>query len=189
MLEYLEHPTVLRYNVSIVNSISSENQVGADNQQEKQIGWIVGFVDGEGTFSVSIIKNSTTTFGWQIFPEFVITQGAKSLFALEEIQRFFECGKIYANRRYDNHKEHLYRYCVRSLKDIQDKIIPFFEQNQLKTAKKNDFSTFAKIINLMAQKKHFSTEGIKEIAKLIETMNRQKPSRYLLSSETTRQAS
>jgi hypothetical protein len=38
----------------------------------------VGFVDGEGTFSVSINKNSTTVSGWQIFPEYVITQGAKA---------------------------------------------------------------------------------------------------------------
>jgi len=59
----------------------------ADNQQErlKTAYWIVGFTDGGGTFSVSKIKNSTTKSGYQIFPEFVITQGAKSLKALEKI--------------------------------------------------------------------------------------------------------
>ena len=41
--------------------------------------WIVGFVDGEGCFSISFIKNKTMRFGYQIFTEFVITQGEKSL--------------------------------------------------------------------------------------------------------------
>jgi hypothetical protein len=32
-------------------------------------GWISGFTDGEGCFTISVIKNSTTRFGKQIFPE------------------------------------------------------------------------------------------------------------------------
>jgi hypothetical protein len=31
----------------------SNNATSADNQQERLAYWIVGFVDGEGTFSVS----------------------------------------------------------------------------------------------------------------------------------------
>ena len=53
----------------------SDNMLGADNQQERlrTVGWIVGFVDGEGCFSVTIQKATTST-GWQVFPEFVVTQ-------------------------------------------------------------------------------------------------------------------
>src|SRR3989344_1261630 len=110
--------------------ISSKKVFGADNQQERlRIAcWITGFTDGEGCFSVALIKNATTKFGKQIFPEFVITQGAKSLKALEKIEKFFGCGKVYINKRYDNHNEHLYRYCVRSINDLSQKIIPFFEE-------------------------------------------------------------
>jgi hypothetical protein len=166
----------------------SKNHVSADNQQEKLIYWIVGFVDGEGTFSVSFNKNNTTSSGWQIFPEFVITQGAKSLTALEEIQKFFECGKLYVNRRKDNHKENLYRYCVRSFKDLEEKIMPFFQKHPLRTAKKEDFNKFVQILSLMNKGLHLTSKGASEIARIIETMNRKKQSRYLLSSETTRQA-
>ena len=166
----------------------SKNHVSADNQQEKLIYWIVGFVDGEGTFSVSFNKNNTTTSGWQIFPEFVITQGAKSLAALEEIQKFFGCGKLYENRRKDNHKENLYRFCVRSFKDLEEKIVPFFQKHSLRTAKKGDFKKFVQILSLMKKGIHLTPKGASEIAKIIETMNRKKQSRYLLSSETTRQA-
>lgn len=134
----------------------SKNTTRTDNQQErlKLASWIVGFTDGEGTFSVSRIKNPTTKNGYQIFPEFVITQGAKSLLCLEQIQKFFECGKIYINKRYDNHHEHLYRYCVRSRKDLIAKIIPFFKQNHLRTAKKKDFQRFCIIIDKMKKGDH-----------------------------------
>ena len=138
----------------------SNNANGADNQQErlKIAYWIVGFTDGEGTFSVSKIKNSTTKSGYQIFPEFVITQGAKSLKALEKIQMFFQCGKVYINKRYDNHREHLYRYCVRSRKDLNEKIIPFFSQFQLQTAKINDFKRFCKVIDQMNKGEHLKAD-------------------------------
>ncbi len=75
--------------------ISSDNQFRADNQQGRLDPlWIVGFVDGEGCFSISIFKNSTTKLGVQVFPEFVVTQGAKSLNVLEDLQKYFKCGKV-----------------------------------------------------------------------------------------------
>lgn len=167
----------------------SKNVFSADNQQErlKIIGWIIGFVDGEGCFSVSIIKNSTTKLGWQVFPEFVITQEKKSLYVLEEINKFFGCGRVFVNRNdnpTDNHREPMYRYCVRSVKDLRNIIIPFFKENELKTAKRDDFVKFIKIIDMMDEKYHLKKEGIKRIARIIETMNRKKPARFLESSET-----
>ncbi len=157
----------------------------ANNQQERSDieSWIVGFTDGEGCFSVSIIKNHTSKAGWQVFPEFVITQGKKSISALKIFQKYFQCGKIYENKRYDNHNEHLYRYCVRSIRDLQNVIIPFFKKHKLRTAKSNDFESFANILALMEQRKHLEEKGLKKIAKIIETMNRKKKSQFLESSE------
>jgi hypothetical protein len=159
-----------------------------DNQQErlKMIGWIIGYTDGEGCFSVSLFRNKTTKFGWQVFPEFVVTQGEKSKKSLEILLKFFKCGKIFVNKRYDNHNENLYRYCVRSKKDLTEIIIPFFRKNRLKTAKKEDFEIFAKVLVMMNENKHSKLVGIKKIAKMIEKMNRKKSSKFLESSETTR---
>jgi hypothetical protein len=113
-----------------------DNETSAENQQERltQAGWIVGFVDGEGYFGVSINRNSKTKFGYQILPEFVVTQGAKSLSSLEFIREYFDCGRIFINNRHDNHREPLYRYCIRNLKDLSQTIIPFFKKYPLKTA-------------------------------------------------------
>jgi hypothetical protein len=153
----------------------SDNQFRADNQQGRlDPSWIVGFVDGEGCFSISIFKNVTSKSGFQVFPEFVVTQGAKSLDVLEKIQSFFNCGKIYENRRTDNHRESLYRYCVRSLSDIQDKIIPFFEQNELLTAKHQDFLKFCQVVKAMKDRSHLTPDGLIAIRNLAATMNRHK---------------
>jgi len=156
--------------------IPSKKAIGADNQQErlKIAYWIVGFTDGEGCFSVSVIKNKTTKFGKQIFPEFVVTQGAKSLKALKKIKEFFDCGNIFINKRYDNHKENLYRYVVRSLNELNTKIIPFFKKYPLQTYKQKDFLIFEKVVKLMITKKHLVNKNRKKILSLISKMNRRK---------------
>lgn len=155
--------------------ISSNNQSCADNQQGRLDPWyIVGFTDGEGCFSISIFKNSTTKLGYQVFPEFVITQNAKSVTILEDIRLFFKCGNIYLNKRKDNHRENLYRYCVRSLFDIQDKIIPFFKQYNLKTNKKIDFEIFCSVIDSIAKKEHLTLDGLNKLRSKLATMNQHK---------------
>jgi len=91
---------------------------------------------------------------------------------LELIKDFFQCGKIYVNRRYDNHREHVYRYCVRSLKDIREIIIPFFVQYKLKTNKVNDFMVFCKAVAIMTSREHLTKKGFQEIITLKSQLNR-----------------
>ena len=157
-------------------NIPSKKVIGADNQQErlKIAYWITGFTDGEGCFSIALINNKTTKFGKQIFPEFVITQGEKSLKTLKEIQKFFGCGNIFVNKRYDNHNENLYRYCVRSITELNTKIIPFFKQYPLHTYKQNDFLIFEKIIKAMIHKDHLDKNKRSKVLDLIGKMNRKK---------------
>lgn len=156
-----------------MNLMLTDNVIGAENQQErlKTTGWVVGFIDGEGCFSVSLHKNPTTKLGWQIMPEFVATQGEKSLASLKKLQSFFSCGRIFVNHRYDNHRENLYRFCVRSFRELDERIIPFFRENELQTAKSRDFDIFAQVIGLMKEKEHLTEKGIKKIIALATKMN------------------
>ena len=156
----------------------SDKASGADNQQErlKFIGWIIGFVDGEGCFTVSFFKHpkSRLRLKWEVFPEFVITQGIKSEVALKRIKDFFDCGAIYLNKRYDNHHEHLLKYVVRNRADLLTKVIPFFEKNPLQSAKKKDFCIFARIIRMMKKKKHLEEKGLEKIQLMVRRMNTRK---------------
>lgn len=159
-----------------MRKVPSNNASGADNQQER-LGmsfWIAGFVDGEGCFTISVIKNKTTRFGRQIFPEFVITQGLKSLKALEQIKEFFGCGSIIRNKRHDNHNEDLYRYCVRSVQELHHTIIPFFRSFPLRTAKQKDFKLFSQVVQMMYKKEHLKKSGWNKILRIASQTNRKK---------------
>ena len=156
--------------------MESNNLTSGENQQERlNPYWLVGFTDGEGCFSVSIFKNKTLKSGYQVFPEFVLTQGAKSLKTLEKVQNFFECGRIYENKRYDNHRESLYRYCVRNKADLIQKICPFFDKFKLQTAKYNDYLLFKQALELIKNGEHLTDDGFKRVQDISSKMNRQKP--------------
>lgn len=153
----------------------SKNLISGENQQERlDKMWLVGFTDGEGCFSISIFKNKSLKFGYQIFPEFVLTQGAKSLDTLEKVQDFFGCGKIYKNKRHDNHRENLYRYCVRNKTDLIEKICPFFDNNPLLTAKKYDFELFKQGLSIIKNGQHLTKLGFSEIQTIASKMNHRK---------------
>ncbi len=64
--------------------MTSEKPPGADNQQERSgiAQWAVGFVDGEGCFAISVVRNSVCALGWQVQHEFAVTQAASSRPAL-----------------------------------------------------------------------------------------------------------
>ena len=111
----------------------SKKVFSADNQQERIeiCGWVVGFVDGEGSFLVNIFKSSRAKMGWQVFPEFNITQTKKGIDLLYRLKNFFGCGHIYAHRarnRKKNKWDPLYKYCVRARAELKEKIIPFFKK-------------------------------------------------------------
>ena len=169
--------------------MSSENPSGAVNQQER-LGfeqWVVGFVDGEGCFSISVVKNSGCRLGWQVQHEFSVTQAEPSRPALEELIEFFGCGSIIENNRSDNHHYRLMRYAVKRRSDLVDLIIPFFEEHPLRTAKQHDFESFCAVISMMKRDLHLTREGLEQIARITETMHRKQRSRYLESSEAIRQ--
>ena len=169
--------------------MDSENLSGAVNQQERPgfEQWVVGFVDGEGCFSISVVKNTGCRLGWQVQHEFSVTQAEPSRVALEELIEFFGCGTIIENNRRDNHRYRLMRYAVKRRSDLIGSIIPFFEEHSLRTAKQQDFQSFCAVISMMKQDLHLTREGLRRIAEITETMNRRQRSRYLESSEAIRQ--
>ena len=155
---------------------------GPDNQQERliAIGWVLGLVDGEGCFSIGLVRQPDRRnrkgyrTGFQVSHEFVVTQGAKSVASLLALREFFGVGNLLPNRRYDNHRENLLRYGVRRREDLLTVVIPFFRKYRLRTAKQADFEKFAKCVELIAEGRHLTASGLIDIVSVIQTMNRQK---------------
>jgi LAGLIDADG endonuclease len=161
---------------------------GAENQQERliQLGWVIGFVDGEGCFSIGFVRQPSRagrrgyTAGYQVSHRFVVTQGFGSRTALEALKRFFGVGRVYAAKRHDNHREHLGQFVVNRREDLLETIIPFFSSYSLRTAKQRDFEKFARCMGIVASGRHLQATGLIEIAEIVETMNRKTPRQELI---------
>jgi LAGLIDADG endonuclease len=168
--------------------MDSDNPGSADNQQERLIrtGWVIGFVDGEGCFSIGFVRQAGGRrrrgyrTGYQVFHRFVVTQGVKSRACLEDLRDFFGVGRLYENRRHDNHKEHLAQYIVGRRDELLETVIPFFRRHPLRTAKQSDFEKFALCMAHVAAGSHLTYDGLVAIAEVAQTMNHQKPRRELI---------
>ncbi len=172
----------------------------ADNQQERieMCGWITGFVDGEGSFLVNLFKSPRAKIGWQVFPEFNVSQTLKGKDLLYKLKNFFGCGHIYIHRmrmKKEKKWDTLYKYCVRAKEELETKIVPFFKKHPPKSiVKKNDFEQFIKVLEIIKRKEHLTIKGMRKIAKIIvKNMNHRKPLKelsvfkFLSSPETIRQ--
>ena len=118
----------------------------ADDQQERLDGYIAGYVDGEGSFSVTVNRNPTSRFKLQLVPEFHVSQNGDRREVLDEIRRRLDCGYVKRNGRNDR----VMVFVVRRRLDLLTKVIPFFERNPLISSKQHDFETFAKVVRAMA---------------------------------------
>jgi hypothetical protein len=132
--------------------------------------WVVGFVDGEGCFHVSLQKHPEMTVGYQVLPEFIIVQHERDKQLLYALKRFFKSGVVRQN--------HGDRWALRIRKfDDLRRICTFFQKHPLRTKKNIDFHKFRKIIQIIETQKHLSKEGLLEIIDIALSMNtQQRPS-------------
>ena len=172
--------------ISQIETISRKDQ--DDIRVSERIGWYFsGFVDGEGSFNVSLRKKPDYKVGWQPVLSFNVSQREQEVLALMKFH--FNCGII--KRRRDG----LYSYDVTNPKAIQDVIIPFFEKYKFfSPSKENNFLIFKKIARLMFAKRHLKPKGFRKLLQLREKLNEGKgrTRKYTLenvleSSETIRQ--
>ena len=141
---------------------------GADNQQERLDGYIAGYVDGEGCFAIAVNRNPTCRSGYQLVPEFHVSQNgdrAQVLYLIRE--RFGGCGYIKPNGR----KDRALVYVVRRRDDLLRHVIPFFERSPLLSSKQEDFEKFAAIVRLMAAGRHRTPSGFAHLLDRALSMN------------------
>jgi len=134
------------------------------NPVELAADWVVGFVDGEGCFLVSVNRHPEMTVGYQVLPEIVIVQHERDVQVLHALKRFFGFGVVRPN--------HGDRHCLRIRKlDGIRQACAFFIKHPLKTRKRIDFQKFHRIVQLMGQNQHLQREGLLEIVNLALSMN------------------
>ena len=148
---------------------SSDNASGAVNQQERLDAYVAGFVDGEGCFHVAIQRNPSTKLGWQLVPEFRVSQDGDRLEVLHLVAHRLGCGSLRENHR--GSKDHTLVLVVRRREDLLKKVIPFFEHNPLVSAKQQEFVRFAHIVRALDRGEHLTADGFDRIAEEALSMN------------------
>ena len=127
--------------------------------------FLAGFVEGEGSFNVSLRKKPDYKVGWQVVMSFNVSQKDPTI--LRILKDTLSCGIIKV-RKLDN----LHSYDVTNPKDLIEKVIPYFKRYPvLSDSKIKNFAIFCKIANLMEKGRHRDINGLKKILKLRELIN------------------
>ena len=129
--------------------------------------FVTGFVDGEGCFSIKFIRNKKMKLGWSIYLSFEIHLHRKDRELLENIrENLGRVGTIYDG----SNKSYL--YCVASLPEITNTIIPFFDKYPLLSRKYIDFELFKQAASIMTKKEHLEEKGFYKILSIKASMRK-----------------
>ncbi len=152
--------------------VDSKNVSSADNQQERLVWvahcvascwYVVGIADGEGSFNISVKRDSSDSLGWKVSASFNVSQRDRTL--LHNLQTFFNAGTIRFR------KDGVGYFEVSALHDLQAVIIPFFKTYRLQTKKAEDFDRFCDLVEYISAKKHRSRPGLLHLLDLRDPMN------------------
>jgi hypothetical protein len=130
-------------------------------------GYIAGYVDGEGSFSISVQRNPSSRLGLQLVPEFHVSQNGDRAQVLELIRRRLGCGYIKPNSKRDR----ALVYVVRNRTALVEAVIPFFERVPLLSTKQADFEKFAHIVREMHRGTHLARAGFDDLLDVALSMN------------------
>jgi hypothetical protein len=147
--------------------------------------YILGFVEGEGCFSITIgrsidrkprmgkwVAKKKNPHLFQVKPAFRITSVEANLPLLEEFKQAFGCGSVYTQKRGDlNPRISNSSYFYTKSFAEAFKIKEYFSAFDFKTTKGKDFILWSKCLDIIASGRHLTKEGFLEICVLRDQMN------------------
>jgi hypothetical protein len=159
--------------------------------KDQFIHYLLGIVDGEGCFCISVKKQNSSKMKWVLDPIFHITQHSQHKEILYHFQKLLGCGIVI--KKYG--QKDTMQYLIQSRRELVDKLIPFFKKYKL-IIKRKDFEIFAEVVDALDKHYHGNVLNFKKILPKVFLMNRGgKYRKYTLneilnslgSSETIRQ--
>nr|YP_010164145.1 LAGLIDADG endonuclease [Metarhizium album]QRK27502.1 LAGLIDADG endonuclease [Metarhizium album] len=126
--------------------------------------YVTGFVDGEGSFILTIIRNNKYKSGWRVACRFIISLHKKDLKLLNNIKEFFGTGNVFLMSKDSA------QYRVESLPGL-DIIINHFDKYSLITQKQADFKLLKLAHGLIKNKSHLTKDGLLKLVALKAVIN------------------
>ena len=167
-LSYLRPLTLERfYGHFVGNQINKKSYTSISNRIDVRVlttlsssnlnPWFIsGFVDGEGCFLISVVRNNKLKSEWRVYSVFKITLHKKDLPLLEQIKAYFGVGNIYKSG------SEAIEYSVTSVIDLAV-IIDHFDNYPLITQKQGDYLLFKRVVNIINNKEHLTISGLQKI--------------------------
>lgn len=148
--------------------------MGGVNQQERlsqpeRFKWfLAGFIEGEGSLTVSIKHHESSRFGFYVDPEFLLTQHESGAKLLEMTRKFFRSGRISPK----SGSPKVLVYSITSRQTLTTTVVPFFEKYVLPySCKAEAFYRFREILEMMNRKEHHLAQGLCRIVEKAYQMN------------------
>lgn len=127
--------------------------------------FLAGFVEGEGSFNISLRKKADYKVSWQVVMSFNVSQKDPTILRL--IKDELNCGIIKVRK-----KDNLYSYDATNPQDIIQKVIPYFSKYPLLSESKiKNFAIFCEVADLMDKGEHKNLKGLRKILELREKIN------------------
>ena len=132
--------------------------------------YVSGFIDGEGSFCISIGKNAEYARRIEVRPEFEIELRADDREILERILITIGCGQIY-DLSYDRYGwfPHV-KYKITSTKKLEEHLFPFLDAYPLQAKKAKVYALFREVVLMYRRKEHLTDDGFARILKLRDKM-------------------
>jgi hypothetical protein len=140
--------------------------LSAENQQErlKTGNFLAGFVEGEGSFNISLRKKIDYRVSWQVVLSFNVSQRDPTLLYL--LKQTLECGII------KKRKDGVFSLDVTTPFNVIEKVIPFFKEFPLRSKDKcRNFDLFVEAATLMKNGEHKNQIGLRKILEIREQIN------------------
>ena len=158
--------------------------MSAGNQQERlpelTPDYVVGIVDGEGYFSVSVSQDLSKTYkSLRVRLVFGVKLNEGDGQILYQIRDYLNCGIVYKKIDERPTFSNCLEYQVKNYLDIKTKIVPFFQKHPLLfKSKRLAFGRFVEIAKLFEAKSHLTDQGFEEMKKLARAMHGRIPRDY-----------
>ena len=149
-------------NTIIVPRPNTGNIIVADIHPE----WVAGFTSGEGSFSVNVRKSSKYKTGHRVSLRFTITQHIRDQELMKSLVDFFGCG-FFRVRNTNKAGD----FSCEKFSDIQEKIIPFFLNYEIKGVKAMDFKDWLLVARLIDNGEDKTEQGLAKIVEIKSRMN------------------
>lgn len=141
--------------------------------KEENLNWLIGLIEGEGTFFINI---TIRTGGFGVTPIFKLTLAERDrdvIFSIRDMIGFgrvqFKSNKTWKKQGMKN-VQNQYIYIVSNIEDAQ-KLTEILDEELFRTSKKNDYLLWKEAVDIVKSYRHLTYEGFIRICEIRDKMN------------------